>query len=56
MATNSRNGTRRKGALGRVRGCKMWEMMEVDNRPDVIANAPLQPLHDVVLKPSLILP
>ena len=37
-------------------GCKMWEMMEVDNRPDVIANAPLQPLHDVVLKPSLILP
>ena len=37
-------------------GCKMWEMMEVDNRPDVIANAPLQPLHDVVLKSSLILP
>jgi hypothetical protein len=35
-------------------GCKMWEMMEVDNRPEVIANAPLQPLHDVVLKPSLI--
>ena len=37
-------------------GCKMWEMMEVDNRPDVIANAPLQPLHDVVLKSPLILP
>ena len=34
-------------------GCKMWEMMEVDNRPEVIRGAPLEPLHDVVLKQSL---
>jgi len=35
-------------------GCKMWEMMEVDNRTEIIAGAPLEPLHDVVLKPPLV--
>jgi len=29
-------------------------MMEVDNRTEIIAGAPLEPLHDVVLKPPLV--